>query len=152
MTEQRGKEIVQKMVDSWSKIFTNQVFFNYQEETVWCYEVEFSKPKQVKPITEGTVKCYFYIEDMEDGKHEIEFNFENESLRHRVGNTMRGTMYEHWVEQLLEKKHKVKTSLHLGTEFELTRFVDEAGKQVDPFVPAFDISKVKNFAKEREES
>ena len=46
----------------------------------------------------------------------------------------------------------VKTVLHLGTEFELTRFVDAKGQQVDPFVPAFDIMKVKNFGKEKKES
>ena len=42
--------------------------------------------------------------------------------------------------------------LHLGTEFELTRFVDEKGNQVDPFVPAFDIQKMKNFHKDKKES
>ena len=61
-------------------------------------------------------------------------------------------MYEKWIDQLLENKLKVKTVLHLGTEFELTRFVDAKGKQVDPFVPAFDIMKVKNFNKEKKEA
>ena len=42
--------------------------------------------------------------------------------------------------------------MHLGTEFELTRFVDKKGKQVDPFIPTFDIMKVKNFAKEKKEA
>ena len=31
---------------------------------------------------------------MGDGTHDIEFNFENESLRHKISNTMRETMYE----------------------------------------------------------
>ena len=26
--------------------------------------------------------------------YDVEFNFENESLKHRIGNTMRGNMYE----------------------------------------------------------
>ena len=38
--------------------------------------------------------------------------------------------------------------LHLGTEFEYTRIVDEKGKSVDPFVPKFDIIKVKDLSKE----
>lgn len=38
--------------------------------------------------------------------------------------------------------------LHLGTEFEFTRIVDEKGKSVDPFVPKFDIMKVKDLQKE----
>ena len=37
-------------------------------------------------------------------------------------------MYESWIGRLLENKLKVKTVLHLGTEFELTRFVDEKGE------------------------
>lgn len=38
--------------------------------------------------------------------------------------------------------------MHLGTEFEYTRTVDDKGKVVDPFVPKFDIMKVKDLSKE----
>ena len=65
MTEDKGKVIVQKLVDSWSKVFTNQVFFNYSEGNIWCYEVEFSTPKATKPITEGTVKCFFLTDSID---------------------------------------------------------------------------------------
>ena len=58
------------------------------------YEVEFSKPKETKPIPEGTVKVDFAIIEGENGEFEVEFNFENESLKHRKGNTMRANMYE----------------------------------------------------------
>ena len=90
--------------------------------------------------------------------YDVEFNFENESLKHRIGNTMRSNMYEvssysfklivlyqSWINTVLEKKLKVKTELHLGSEFEHTRFVGEDGQMVDPFVPAFDIMKVKDL-------
>ena len=61
----------------------------------FSYEVEFSKPKLVKPIPEGTVKVFFSIlEETPGAEPEIEFNFENESLKHRVGNTMRNNRYE----------------------------------------------------------
>ena len=145
MNEQAGKDIVQKIVNEWSKVYINQVFYLNQVGNVFCYEVEFSKPKNDKPIPEGTVKVYFNIIEAEDGKHEVEFNFENESLKHRPGNTMRSNMYEKWINNVLEKKLKIKTELHLGTEFEHTRFVGPDGKIVDPFVPPFDILKVKNF-------
>jgi hypothetical protein len=49
----------------------------------------------------------------------------------------------------LEKKLKIKTVLHLGTEFEHTRFVGADGRIVDPFIPAFDIQKVKELAAEK---
>jgi hypothetical protein len=52
---------------------------------------------------------------------------------------MRANMYESWINRALEKKQQVKSLLHLGTEFEHSRFVDKKGKTVDPFVPAFDI-------------
>jgi len=53
---------------------------------------------------------------------------------------------------VLEKKLKIKTELHLGTEFEHTRFVGPDGKIVDPFVPPFDILKVKNLEEQKRES
>lgn len=43
---------------------------------------------------------------------------------------------------------KIKSLLHLGTEFEHTRTVDEKGKIVDPKIPKFDIMKVKDLSKE----
>lgn len=89
------------------------------------YEVEFSKPKDTRPIPEGTVKVYFNVIELEDDDdYELVFNFENESLNHRKGVTMRTNMYESWINNVLEKKLKVKTELHLGTEFESTRFID----------------------------
>ena len=48
----------------------------------------------MKPIPEGTVMVYFSIIEAEAGNYEVEFNFENESLKHKKGNTMRGNMYE----------------------------------------------------------
>ena len=60
------------------------------------YEVEFSKPRNDKPIPEGTVKVFFFIIQSEDGDDfEIEFKFENESLVHALnGKTMRTNMFQ----------------------------------------------------------
>ena len=44
MSEVRGKKIVQNIVDMWSKVYINQVFYINKMGNVWCYEVEFSKP------------------------------------------------------------------------------------------------------------
>lgn len=57
-------------------------------------------------------------------------------------------MFEKWIDRVLENKLKIKSQLHLGTEFEYTRTVDDKGKVVDPFVPKFDIMKVKDLTKE----
>ena len=48
------------------------------------YFVEFSRPASIKPIPEGTVKVYFYIIEKATGEKLVEFNFENESLRHNI--------------------------------------------------------------------
>jgi hypothetical protein len=53
---------------------------------------------------------------------------------------------------VLENKLKIKTELHLGSEFEHTRFVGDDGKEIDPFVPAFDIQKVKSLESQKRES
>lgn len=44
--------------------------------------MEFSKPHPLKPIPEGTVKVFFALIQMTNGETAVEFNFENESLRH----------------------------------------------------------------------
>lgn len=54
-------------------------------------------------------------------------------------------MFQQWIDRVLENKHKIKQQLHLGTEFEYTRFVDKKGQFIDPFVPKFDITKMKDF-------
>lgn len=86
--------------------------------------------------------------DPGEPKYWVEFNFENESLRHSVKYTMRKNMFEKWIDWILENKVKVKSVIHLGTEFEYTRTVDENGKIVDPFLPKFDLTKVKDLTKE----
>ena len=91
--------------------------------------------------------------------YDVEFNFENESLKHRIdprgaafGGTMRQDMFQSWIDRVLENKHKIKQQLHLGTEFEYTRFVDKRGNPIDPFVPKFDIMKAKDLNKELNKS
>ena len=58
------------------------------------YSVEFSKPSKQKPIPEGTVKVLFDIIQMDNEEYEIEFSFENESLKHKLDNTMRTNMFQ----------------------------------------------------------
>jgi hypothetical protein len=78
-------------------------------------------------------------------KYEVEFNFENESLIHKYErSTMRTSMFESWINNVIEKKLRTKNELYMGSEFEYTRFVDDKGKICDPFVPKFDIMKVKD--------
>ena len=58
--------------------------------------MEFSKPDKLRPIPEGTVKVFFDITVGESpDEYDIEFNFENESLKHRLENgTMREDMFQ----------------------------------------------------------
>ena len=59
------------------------------------FEVEFSKPDKIRPIPEGTVKVFFDItvgDSKED--YDVEFNFENESLKHRLDSTMRTAKFQ----------------------------------------------------------
>ena len=59
------------------------------------YYVEFSKPDKLRPIPEGTVKVYFDITVGETaGEYDVEFNFENESLKHRLDSTMREAKFQ----------------------------------------------------------
>jgi hypothetical protein len=133
------------------------VFFCQEIHNVLQYEVEFSKPLQTKPIPEGTVKVYFNLiqlqnENGDESGYEVEFNFENESLKHKLNNTMRKNMFEQWINRVLENKLKIKLQLHLGTEFEYTRLVDKKGQKIDPFVPKYDIMKIQDLTKEGKKS
>jgi len=161
MNADEGKKIIQTIVDEWSQIYVNKVTFIQSFNNVHNYSVTFSRPAKSKAVAEGTVKVYFYIvekteEDItaeDDGlPYKIEFNFESESLRHTMDKTMRKNMFEKWMDRVLDKKNKIKELLHLGTEFEYTRVTDEKSKIVDPFVPKFDITRVKDFSKEIKQS
>ena len=125
----------------------------YLLSQLYRYYVEFSKPDKLRPIPEGTVKVFFDITVGDQaGEYDIEFNFENESLKHRMDSTMREDMFQSWIDRVLENKHKIKQQLHLGTEFEFTRNVDKKNQPVDPFVPKFDIMKAKELGKELKKS
>jgi Ca2+-binding EF-hand superfamily protein len=157
MREDEGKQIVKNIVDSWSRVYINQVFFIREYANILQYLVEFSKPHQTKPIPEGTVKVYFSLIQMQsdsgdDSGYEVEFNFENESLKHKLANTMRKNMFEQWINRVLENKLKIKLQLHLGTEFEYTRLVDKKGQKIDPFVPKYDIMKIQDLSKDVKKS
>ena len=87
---------------------------------VFEYFVEFSKPHKTKPIPEGTVRVYFNIIMKEDGQYDIEFNFENESLKHNLDyNTMRKNMFEVSMHELIsgEDKHILRSILHYEKDF-----------------------------------
>jgi len=88
----------------------------------------------------------------DESGYEVEFNFENESLRHKLNNTMRKNMFEQWINRVLENKLKIKLQLHLGTEFEYTRLVDKKGQKIDPFVPKYDIMKIQDLSKDIKKS
>ena len=125
MNEERGDELVTSIIERWSKIYTHQIHYLETKENVYQYEVEFSMPKNIMPIPGATVKVYFSLIDLEelkpmdigeDTRFEYEFNFENESLIHKLdSSTMRTNMFESWINKLLEKKFKIGTQLHLGT-------------------------------------
>jgi len=123
------------------------VFFDRCIDNDYQFEVEFSQPKQEQPITEGTVKIFFDVIENDHAMegvepYEVEFNFENESLKHKLSNTMRSNMFEQWINRVLENKLKIKQQLHLGTEFEYTRITEATGEPKDPFVPKFDMVKI----------
>ena len=96
MNVEEGKKIVKSVVDEWSQIYINQVFYLQSFNNVHSYYVEFSRPHKTKLIPESTVRVYFYIiESTEEHKidneegYRVEFNFESESLRHTMDKTMR---------------------------------------------------------------
>jgi len=62
-------------------------------------------------------------------------------------------MFEEWIDRVLNNKLKIKALLHLGTEFEYTRTIDEHGNVINPFEEKFDITKatdLSSFAKKAE--
>lgn len=114
MNSEKGKKIVKAIVDDWSQIYINQVFYIKSYDNVHSYYVEFSRPHKIKPIPESTVKVYFYVVDTSDEEdndpkkpYRVEFNFEYESLRHTMDKTMRKNMFEKWIDRVLEKS-KIK--------------------------------------------
>ena len=102
ITQEMGLATIKKIVESWSKIFIKQIFFIDHHEaavTHWTYQVEFSIPLIQKPIPSGTTQCSFTIVDnyLNENPNDLIFNFQNESLRHKLDNTMRTNMFESWI-------------------------------------------------------
>ena len=64
MTDEMGQLLVINIIKEWSKVYINQVFFLENKGNVWQYEVEFSQPKDAKPIPIGTAKIYFSVIDL----------------------------------------------------------------------------------------
>jgi hypothetical protein len=85
MRPEEGKAIVTDIVETWSKIYIKQIFFKSEHGNVLQYFVEFSKPTKEKPIPEGIVNVYFDIIQGDGDDYEIEFSFESESLKHKLG-------------------------------------------------------------------
>ena len=82
------------------------------------------------------------------GEKTVYFQFENESLVHRLDYTMQPGQYERWVDRILGNKLRVRKMLHLGTEFEYTRFKDKKGELLDPFVGSINITTATDLGEE----
>lgn len=82
------------------------------------------------------------------GDRTVYFQFENESLVHRLDYTMQPGQYERWIDRILGNKLKVRKALHLGTEFEYTRFKDKKGELLDPFVGSINIMTATDLGEE----
>jgi len=61
MRTEEGEAIVKKIVEEWSKVYTKQVASLGAYANILQYEVEFSQPRQTKPIPESTVRVIFNI-------------------------------------------------------------------------------------------
>jgi hypothetical protein len=94
MRTEDGEGIISKIVEGWSKVYTKQISALGAYANILQYEVEFSLPNQTKPIPDRTVRVTFNIIQHNDGNYDIEFNFENESLKHKLNNSMRTNMFE----------------------------------------------------------
>ena len=70
---------------SYSKYIVLHQFKMLITHMLYRYFVEFSKPTKEKPIPEGIVNVYFDIIQGDGDDYEIEFSFESESLKHKLG-------------------------------------------------------------------
>lgn len=61
------------------------------------------------------------------------FIFENDSLRHRPGKTLRFSQIESWIERLLSDKKKVSKMCNFMTDFESTRIVPSTEDEDEKF-------------------
>ena len=81
MKPEEGLKIIKEIVNEWSQVYINQVFYVNSLQNVHHFQVEFSRPTKVKPMTEGTVKVEFYVIDKEpessptEDSYDVEFNF-----------------------------------------------------------------------------
>lgn len=85
------------------------------------------------PVPKATVKVHFTVTFGIGDDSDIEFMFENESLRHRPNRTIRIPQMESWIDRVYEDKMKIRTMMNLVTKFESTRLLEEPEIDEDAF-------------------
>ena len=98
------------------------------------YIAEFSKPTSSKPVPLATVKVYFTI-TFGEKPYGIKYKFENESLEHKPGKSLRTAQIETWIDRIYNDKIKIREMMNLVTDFEKTRLVPPVNNddEEDPF-------------------
>jgi hypothetical protein len=121
--EYEGKLLIENMVARWAGKYKYLVSFNGFSFDQFFYTAEFSKPTSTKPVPEATVKIHFTISFGVVGTPTIEFTFENESLRHKPGQTVREAQMESWIDRVYQDKINIRKMMNLVTKFESTRLL-----------------------------
>jgi len=92
-------------------------------------------PTKLNPVPKAKVKVFFTCEESSEQDFDITYRFENQSLVHKLDNTIRSSQIEvrmnnllilnnffkKWIERVLSEKELTRDVLFLGTEFEAER-------------------------------
>lgn len=127
-----GHTLIEGLIKEWTRQYKHIVKFTEKNFNDFKYTVEFSKPTYSQPVPSVTVKVHFTI-PYHCNNSEITFTFENESLRHRPGHTLRTPQMERWIDRIYNNKTMTRQLMDLGTPFENMRILAPDEEENDSF-------------------
>jgi len=116
---------IRKTVFKWTSKFYYNIDFLENKNNTYEFLVEFSAPTKLNPIPKAKVKVFFTCKELPEGDFDTTFRFENQSLVHKLDNSIRCSQIEKWIERLLKEKEITRDVLFLGTEFEAERIKND---------------------------
>jgi len=126
----KGKKLVEDYISNWAPNYYKIVKFGGEDSEKLKFTAEFSKPSSNKPVPEVSVKVHFVVEV---GSQGLEFQFENESLVHKPGRSIRPGQIEVWIDRIYNGKLKLLNFMNLVTNFEHTRLLPPEEVDEDAF-------------------
>ena len=101
--KEEGIKLVNSIIDKWTSKYSKKVVMIQKiVGGATQFLAEFSLPTPKNPIPAAAVKMIFNLKKVEGGETDVTYTFDNTSLIHTPGRTIRLEMMERYIDRQLE--------------------------------------------------